>query len=610
MNVKQRFFSLLMIVLLFIVSTSVSMAQTNGGEMSWEELQARPYPQWFSDAKLGIFIHWGVYSVPSYGGAESYAEWYLLGLQSGNKDRVDFVKKNFGENFTYRDFAPLLKAELFDADEWAKIFKDAGAKYIVLVSKHHDGYTLWPSKYAPGWNSVEVGPKRDIVGELSEAVKKQDIRFGLYYSLPEWNNPLHRWYEDPNDSIGNYVEQHMIPQFKEVMGTYKPDLIFTDGEWYNSAEQWHARELISWYYKLVGPDAIVNDRWGGGADIGFKTPEYSSGGLETDRPWAEIRGLGRSFGLNRNEKLSAYMTSTELIHLFARTVAYGGGLIINVGPSADGKIPLLQQERIEALGSWLKVNGEAIYESTKWIKSGEDKPVHMERVDPQLKYNWVRNSPGYPISEDNFSVEWTGFIQPDVTGEYTFYAEVEADDAIELFVGDKLVLSKWDHDGKGTDSEAMHDVAGAKLSGKIKLEKGKKYPIKVKYQEEKLAASIAVYWETKSLPKEIIPQKNLFSAKEIQQGDGLKGAYNSMRQHIAYTKNHGNVYAICYEWPGDLLELHVPEPPKTSKISLLGREGSLPWKYTDGKLQILLSGIAYNEIPGHDAWTFRITEMK
>lgn len=608
MNVKQSLLSTLVIVLLFIAP--VTIAQRDNGEMSWEQLQARPYPQWFSDAKLGIFIHWGVYSVPSYGGAESYAEWFLLGLRSGNKDRVDFVKKNYGENFTYRDFAPLLKAELFDADEWAGIFKNSGAKYIVLVSKHHDGYTLWPSKYAPGWNSVEVGPKRDIVGELSDAVKKQGIRLGLYYSLPEWGNPLHNWYGDPNDSIRDYVEQHMIPQFKELVSTYRPDLIFTDGEWYNSAAQWHARELISWYYQLVGPDAIVNDRWGSGADIGFKTPEYSSGGLQTDRPWAEVRGLGRSFGLNRNEKLSAYMTSTELIHLFARTVAYGGGLIINVGPSADGKIPLLQQERIEDLGSWLKINGEAIYESTKWIKSGEEKPVKMECTDPQVKFNWVRNSPGYPISEDNFSVEWTGFIQPDISGEFTFYSEVESDDGIQLFVDDKLVLSKWDHNGSGIESEAMHDVAGAELNGKIKLEKGKRYPIKINYQEEKLAASVAVYWETKSLAKEVIPQKSLFSDEETQQGDGLKGVYKSMRQHIAYTKNHGNVYAICFEWPGDELELHVPAPPKTSQISLLGREGSLPWKYKDGKLLIDLSEIAYNEIPGHDAWTFRITEMQ
>lgn len=122
---------------------------------------------------------------------------------------------------------------------------------------------------------------------------------GLYFSLAEWTNPLHRWYTDPPESIGPYVEQHMIPQFEELISACRPEVLFTDGEWLNTAEQWHARELIGWYFDTVGPDAVVNDRWGAGSDIGFLTPEYSSGIEETERPWTEVRGLGRSFGLNR-----------------------------------------------------------------------------------------------------------------------------------------------------------------------------------------------------------------------------------------------------------------------------------------------------------------------
>ncbi len=131
---------------------------------SWQTLRQREYPKWFTDAKLGIFIHWGVYSVPAYGSPESYAEWYLRGLQTGAPLRVEFMKKNFGNNFTYRDFAPLFKAELFDPEEWAAIFERAVEKYIILVAKHHDGYCLWPSRFAPGWNSVENGPGSDVVG--------------------------------------------------------------------------------------------------------------------------------------------------------------------------------------------------------------------------------------------------------------------------------------------------------------------------------------------------------------------------------------------------------------------------------------------------------------
>lgn len=603
MNKAIKFRKTVLLIMLLLISAGLK-AQNQSVESSWESLRSRPYPEWFTNAKLGIFIHWGVYSVPSYGGAESYAEWYLRGLQAGAQNRIDFMKKNYGDDFTYRDFAPLFKAELFDADEWAEIFSKSGAGYIVLVSKHHDGYCLWPSKYAPGWNSMDVGPKRDLVGEISEAVRKKDIRFGLYYSLPEWGHPLHKWYEDPDDSIKNYVEQHMIPQYKEVVEAYRPDLIFTDGEWFNSAEDWHARELISWYYNLVGPDAIVNDRWGHGADIGFKTPEYSSGGLDTDRPWAEVRGLGRSFGLNRNEKLSAYMTSEELIHLFVRTVAYGGGLIINVGPAADGKIPLLQQERIESLGKWLEINGEAIYGAKQWKKSGENKPVRLERTDAQVNFNWVRNSPGYPVIEDHFTAEWTGFIKPDFSEQFSFSAV--ADDGMRLYIDGKLVLDQWETVAEGTDSEAMREAKASSATSKVSMEKGKFYSIKVEFREDVQNASISLSWESKSLGKEVIPQKNLFTKAGLTQGDGLNGLYKSERQYIAYTRNHNNLYAVCFEWPGNKLLLPVPQPPAGSKISLLGREESLPWKHQNGLLQIDLSAVSYNEMPGHHAWTFRM----
>lgn len=589
-------------VLLF--SGFAAMSQDAPVEETWESLRSRPYPQWFRDAKLGVFIHWGVYSVPSYGGPESYAEWYLRGLQAGAQNRIDFMKKYWGEDFEYKDFAPLLKAELFDADEWAEIFENAGAKYIILVSKHHDGYCLWPSAYAPGWNSVDVGPHRDIVGEVAEAVRKKDIRFGLYYSLPEWNNPLHQWYIDPHDSIHHYIEQHMIPQFKEVIGTYKPQVLFTDGEWFHTAEDWHARELIAWYYNLVGPDAIVNDRWGHGADIGFITPEYSSGSIKTDRPWAEVRGLGRSFGLNRNEKLDAYMSPEELIHFFVRAVANGGGVTINVGPAADGKIPLLQQERLEQLGAWIGVNEEAIYASEPWIKTGEEREIKVKRIDPQIDFNWVRNSPVRGIAEDHFTATWTGFLQPDFSEEYFFSAV--ADDGMRLYVDGRLVLDLWEQQAEGTQSEAMREGQGILREGRIRLDKGQKYPIKVEFRENLQNANLSLFWESPSLSREVIPKKNLFSETDLAQGDGLMGAYRSMKQYLVYTANHGNLYAISLEWTDDELVLPIKEPVPGTRISLLGREGVLPWTHENGHLKIDVSTIKYNEMPGDHAWTFKI----
>lgn len=586
---KNQIYPLIIAFILVLLSfQSISYSQEKKTyEPTWESLKSRPYPKWFSDGKLGIFIHWGVYSVPAWSGKEQYAEWFLRGLQSGDSARINFQKRVFGEDFSYRDYAPLFKAELFDADEWAQLFARSGARYIILVSKHHDGYCLWPSKYAPGWNSVDVGPHRDLVGELNVAVRKAGLKMGLYYSLPEWNNKLFRWYTDPNDQIGPYVDQHMIPQFKELISTYTPEVLFTDGEWFHSAETWHARDLIAWYFNLVGDDAIINNRWGGGSDIGFLTPEYSAGINVTDRPWAECRGLGRSFGLNRNEKLDAYMSPEELIHFFVKAVANGGGITLNVGPKADGQIPLLQQERLLQLGEWLNVNGEAIYGSTPWIKTGESKMYSLERIDPQIDFDWVRNSPGKPIAEDNFTATWSGFIQPKFSEEYTFSAI--ADDSVQLWIDGRAIFNK-------------------EKSGAFQLTANKKYPIKIEFTEKTVNASVRLFWESQSQKKEIIPESRLFtSTNNIGQGNGLNARYESSGQYLCYTTNHRNLYAICLEWPGKRLELEMNRPTKNTNVSLVGHEAELPWKYKNGKLVIDVSQVGYNEMPCRYAWTFRLT---
>ena len=603
MNILKRFrFSVFHLLLGFAFLFLAQPVLAQDEIQSWEALRSRPYPQWFKDAKLGVFIHWGIYSVPSYGAAEAYGEWYLRGLQVGTQNRLEFMKKNWGEDFEYNDFAPLFKAELFDADEWASIFKSAGAKYIILVSKHHDGYCLWPSKYAPGWNSVDVGPKRNILEELSQAVKKQDIRFGLYYSLPEWNNALHKWDNDPHDSIHTYVEDYMIPQFKELITTFKPDLLFADGDWTHSAEDWHTQELISFYYNTVGADAIVNDRWGHGADIGYITPEYSAGGLKTDRPWAEVRGLGRSFGLNRNEKLEAYMTSEELIRFFIRTVANGGGITINVGPAADGKIPLLQEERLKDIGKWIDINEEAIYGSTAWTKSAEEREISFERIDPNIDFDWVRNSPVPGISEDNFKAVWTGFLKAPATE--TFNLSAKADDGVRLYIDDQLVLDQWEQ-----QEEAEVKKKKAKKNT-FKMKKDVLYPVRVEYHEELLQASIQLYWSSKSMEEQIIASDFFFTENSTDAPQGLKGVYSSMKQTVAYTHNHGNLYATCLEWPGETLQLPIPKPAEGTKISLLGRDGNLNWRYDNNQLIIDLNEIRYAEIPHHAAWTFKIENYK
>ena len=376
---------------ILLMFTGVSPCFAQRVEATWESLNQRGYPEWFADAKLGIFVHWGLYSVPAYAHETGYAEWFYRGLMEGDSGRVATLNNYIrlwepllGDQWSgrmtnvegmtvqtpkltdrYALFVPLWRAEHWNPDQWAELFARSGAKYVLLVTKHHDGYCLWNSRYQPNWNSMATGPRRDIVGELTRAVRRAGLKMGFYYSLTEWTNPRHIWYVDPDSTIGDYVDHYMIPQFKELVTKYQPSVIFADGEWRNTAEQFHATELIAWYYNTVGSEAIVNDRWGAGTQHGFRTPEYKAATKEvladTQRPWAECRGMGRSFGLNRNEPLSNYMTSDSLIRHLVKLVAAGGGLTLNVGPEADGTIPLIQQERLEDLGKWMQVNGEAIY---------------------------------------------------------------------------------------------------------------------------------------------------------------------------------------------------------------------------------------------------------
>lgn len=595
---------LLITVSSLLLSTALSAQSSKKVEPTWESIKERGYPEWFDKAKLGVFIHWGLYSVPAWTGKEGYAEWVYKAWRNGNSKVVDFSKKVYGQDFKYEDFRSMFKAELFEPDEWAQLFKDAGAKYVILTTKHHDGYALWPSKYAPNWNSVDTGPRRDLVGDLTKAVKDKGLQMGFYYSLPEWSNPLHYWEIDPHDSIGKYVDQHMIPQFKELITAYKPTILFADGEWWNSAEQWHAKELISWYYNLVGDSAIVNDRWGSGANYGFITPEYSAGITEINRPWAEVRGLGRSFGLNRNEPLSNYLTEADLIHHFAVLVANGGGLTINVGPAADGQIPLLQQERLLQLGEWLKVNGEAIYESKAYKKKHtEEKPTSIERIDSNINFNWVRNSPDPRIRVDNFQAKWEGYITPEFSETYTFTAK--ADDGIRVWINNVLIIDQWEKQ-EGIESFVEGAQTSKSAQSKIKLTKGQKYPIKVEYFEDKLNATAVLSWASKSQMEEIVPGSAFFQSNDANATNGLKATYSSTKDYIAYTQKGDNIYAILLEWADDKCILDIDNISKDTKVSMLGRKGYLPWKIENGKLVVDMTPIKVSEIPCRVAWTLKI----
>ncbi|MDG0809227.1 alpha-L-fucosidase [Cohnella rhizosphaerae] len=358
----------------------------------WEQLDDRPVPAWFDDAKFGIFIHWGPYSVPSWAprresvnvSGEAYAEWYGSAMRQEGSPYRDFHLRTYGARTTYEDFAPRFRAELFEPQRWAELFRRSGARYVVLTAKHHDAFCLWPSRYAWNWNSADIGAGRDLFGELAAAVRGQGLRMGAYYSLLEWFNPL--YLSDPEA----YATERMIPQMKELIDAYRPSVLFTDGEWEHASEKWHSEEFLHWLFAHpdVGGEIVVNDRWGSetrGRHGGIFTTEYGEVGFGPDgqelhmsreRKWEENRGIGASFGYNRHETLDAYMTEKDVIHLLVDTVSRGGNLLLNVGPTADGLIPVIMEERLAQLGDWLQVNGEAIYGTGCWkARSDADEDV-------------------------------------------------------------------------------------------------------------------------------------------------------------------------------------------------------------------------------------------
>lgn len=345
----------------------------------WQSLDQREIPAWWSDAKFGIFIHWGLYSVPAYapvnkveGIYEKYSEHYYNRLLTGNKLFTAFHKKQYGENFKYADFAPMFKAEFFDPSEWADLFKEAGAKYVVLTSKHHDGFCLWPSSHTPHWNSVVMGPHLDIIDTLSNAVRDAGMRFGLYYSLLEWAQPL---YSKP--TIEKWVDTHMIPQMKELVNKYNPEIIFADGEWDYDSKTLKSEDFLAWLFNEspVKNTVVVNDRWGKETRSkhgDYYTTEYDlvhndeGIGDKADHPWEESRGIGTSYGYSRFETSAHYLSSKQLIDILIDKVSNGGNFLLNVGPDATGMIPVVMQERLLDMGAWLKINGEAIYSSSPW----------------------------------------------------------------------------------------------------------------------------------------------------------------------------------------------------------------------------------------------------
>ncbi|OWF35293.1 alpha-L-fucosidase-like isoform X2 [Mizuhopecten yessoensis] len=354
----------------FVTLALFSLSVCTKYQPTWESLDTRPIPGWYDDVKLGIFIHWGVFSVPSF--KSEWFWWYWKGTK--NPDVVDFMKENFRPDFTYADFASKFTTEFFVPEEWAEIFKASGARYVVLTSKHHEGFTNWPSKYSFNWNSNATGPNRDLVGELANAIRdKTDIKFGLYHSMFEWFNPLYLQDKANNFSTNNFVQNKNLPELFEIVEKYKPEVVWSDGDWEAPDTYWKSTQYLSWLYNEspVKDTVVVNDRWGSKCAChhgGFYTcgDRFNPGVLQKHK-WENAMTIDKySWGFRRNARLADFLTIEELLKTFVGTVSCGGNMLMNIGPTHDGRIAPIFEERLRQMGSWLNVNGEGIYGTRPW----------------------------------------------------------------------------------------------------------------------------------------------------------------------------------------------------------------------------------------------------
>ncbi|XP_014769557.1 alpha-L-fucosidase isoform X2 [Octopus bimaculoides] len=269
--------------------------------------------------------------------------------------------------------------------------------YVVLTSKHHEGFTNWPSKVSWNWNSMAVGPHRDLVGELAVAIKETSIHFGLYHSLLEWFHPLYLQDKASNFTTHEFAKTKAIPELYEIVKQYKPEVIWSDGDWECDDTYWNSTQFLAWLYNEspVKDTVCVNDRWGKNVRCkhgGFLNcnDRYNPGVL-VKKKWENAMTIDRySWGYRRNLRLQDLLTVDKLIAELAETVSCGGNLLVNVGPTHDGRISPIFEERLLQFGQWLKLNGEAIYSSKPWLHQNDT-------ITPRVWYTSNKASNGTAV---------------------------------------------------------------------------------------------------------------------------------------------------------------------------------------------------------------------
>ncbi|MDC0584738.1 alpha-L-fucosidase [Bacteroidales bacterium] len=420
----STFFLLLVIFVIISLNHAVASGEqkftTDEGSLTQYEI-----PEWYKDAKLGYWCTWGVYSVPAYAGdhaAEWYGRWmYNVDDGSGKENghgyskrglkTAAYHKEKYGDpsKFGYKDFIPMFKAENWDADEWADLFQEGGAKFFMFMGMHHDNFCLWDSDTQP-FNSVDMGPKRDFAAEMKKAVKERGMYFGLS-NHSAWNGAFFQ-YNHRNGFDGLRSENQKLygtgkvdsaailrwwATTTELANKYQPDLYYFDWGWnIKPFEENHRRAFLEYYYnkaiewgygEFPNPNVAVNYKKRDKLPVGSAVLDLERGGMKGKEKylWQNDTSLGlKSWSYAPDEE---YRSANQVIDMLMDIISKNGVLLLNIGPKADGTIPSEASIPIKNIGKWLKANGEAVYATRPWEIFGEGPTVPNEKMHgDQVEY--------------------------------------------------------------------------------------------------------------------------------------------------------------------------------------------------------------------------------